>query len=151
MIKTFPVEAKGVGRRDYSVSTELSVEPVIRSYQDVWNHWDVVTIDAGDSATIDIAIATGKVVLLYDFYAQILTADLIEMAVFSVSGGVAARVIQKSSFGSMDEHLSKGFPFFGTVRFALYNRSAGSLDFVYGAVGIVTGKEEYFLQYFPPP
>lgn len=148
-IKTFAFEAKGVGRKDYSSGIELSVEPVIRSYQDVWNHWDTVTILPGASQTINIALATGKVALLYDFYAQIQTNELIEMRVYTVTAGVAGRVVQKSKHGSIAEHLSKGFPFYEIVRFILYNRGENSIDFTYGAVGIVTGREEYFMQMFP--
>ena len=68
--QTITVEQRGVGRKDYSSTIEHSVEPIIRSYQEDYSHWDTITVAAGAQETIDVDITTGYVVLLYDFFAN---------------------------------------------------------------------------------
>lgn len=142
---TFAVEPKGVGRKDYSSGTEMSVEPVIRSYQDVYSHFDTVTVPAGATVVKDVSVDLGFVVLLYDYFAAIPSTQLVSLSVRSVTAGIAARFLEVSKHGSITEHISKGVPFFETVRFSITNSGAIDVDVTFGAVGIITSRENYYL------
>lgn len=146
-IETSIVPAKGIGRKDYSSGVEFSVEPVIRSYQSVYSAWDCVTVPAGADLTVDVQIATGYVAIVYDFYAVIPQHTLLGLAVAAVSGGVVAPIITKQGYGSIMEHLSKGFPLFEMIRFTITNFSDVDLDVDIGAVGIYTDEDHYYLTY----
>lgn len=145
MPETFAVPVKGVGRKDYSAGIEFSVEPVIRSYQDVYNYWDTLTVAPGSSETKDVEINLGYMVLLYDFFATHPTNQMISLSVYTVAAGVAGRVVEESKHGSISKHLSKGFPFFEIVRFKVENMGEDILDINIGTIGIITSREEYFL------
>lgn len=145
VVKTFTVPVRGVGRRDYSSGIEFSVEPVIRSYQDVYPYWDTLTVAPGSSETKDVEIGLGYMVLLYDFFATHPTNQMISLSVFTVAEGVAGRVVEESKHGSISKHLSKGFPFFEIIRFKVENMGEDSLDINIGTMGIITSREEYFL------
>ena len=144
-VKTFTVEKIGIGRADYSAGIEFSVEPVIRSYQDVYSYWDTLTVAPGSSEIKDVAISLGYMVLLYDFFATHPTNQMISLSVYTVAAGVAGRVVEESKHGSISKHLSKGFPFFETVRFKVENMGEDVLDINIGTMGIITSREEYFL------
>lgn len=141
----FPFEERGIGRKDYSAAVEFSVEPIIRSYQEDYSYWDTITVAAGDIVTKDVAISTGYVVLLYDFFATIPTYELISLSVFAISDGVVGRVIEETKYGSIDAHLSKGAPFFQTIRFRVENMGENSLDINIGTTGIETTRSTYLL------
>lgn len=143
--RTYAVEAEGIGRRDYSTGTEFSVEPVIRSYQSVYSSWDYVTVPAGSDLTVDIAIPTGYVAIVYDFYATGPYSTLLEMNVQAISGGVSGDVVTKSGYGAIVSHLPKGFPFDEIIRFVLHNYAVFDVDIDIGAVGIYTDQEHYLL------
>lgn len=145
MPETFAVPVKGVGRKDYSAGIEFSVEPVIRSYQDVYNYWDTLTVAPGSLETKDVVISLGYMVLLYDFFATHPTNQMISLSVYTVAAGVAGRVVEESKHGSISKHLSKGFPFFEIVRFKVENMGEDILDINIGTIGIITSREEYFL------
>lgn len=144
--KTFTVEAKGIGRRDYSIGTEFSVEPTIRSYQSVYNHWEPVTVPANDELVKDIPIERGYVAIVYDFYATAPVSSLISLKVEAVSDAIVGSVITKNGYGTVIEHLPKGFPFFQIIRFTIRNYSDVDLDINIGAVGIYTDEEHYYLR-----
>jgi hypothetical protein len=145
-IKTLTVEAKGVGRKDYSSGIEFAVEPVIRSYQSAYSEWDYVTVPTGADLTVDLAIPTGYVAIVYDFFASFPSLTLLEMKVRAVSGGVVGEVVAKSGYGSVVAHLPKGFPFDEIVRFVLHNYADFDVDVDIGAVGIYTDLEHYLLK-----
>jgi len=144
-VEVFTVNAKGVGRKDYSSMIEHSVEPVIRSYQEDYSYWDTITVAAGAQETKDVEITTGYVVLLYDFFASIPTNQLISLSVFAVSDAAVARIIEVSKHGSIDAHIAKGVPFFQTIRFRLENMGGEDIDINFGTLGIITSRETYFL------
>ncbi len=148
--ETFAVVATGVGRADYTQGTELSVEPTIRSYQSVYNSWQTITVPALGNLVTDVAIPGGHVAILYDFFATIPLKALLGLRVFAVSGIVVSEVLNRYKYGSIDAHLSKGFPFFQTLRFTVYNYMATPLDVNIGAVGIYTDEEHYYLSTSPP-
>jgi len=148
-VKTSIVEAKGVGRKDYSSGVELSVEPVIRSYQSVYSAWDLVTVPAVSDLIVDIPIATGYVAIVNDFFASFPGLTLLEMKVKAVSNGVVADIVAKSGYGSVVAHLPKGFPFDEIVRFILHNYAAFDILVDIGAVGIYTDSEHYLLTVTP--
>jgi len=148
-VETLIAKAKGVGRKDYSLGVEFSVEPVIRSYQSAYSEWDYVTVPAGADLTVDVAIPTGHVAIVYDFFASFPNLTLLEMKVRAVSGGVVGEVGAKSGYGSVIIHLPKGFPFDEIVRFVLHNYAAFDVDVDIGAVGIYTDLEHYTLTVAP--
>lgn len=144
--KTFTVEAKGIGRRDYSTGTEFSVEPTIRSYQSVYNHWEPVTVPAHDELVTDVPIEKDYVAIVYDFFASAPVSSLIRLVVEAVRDGIVGSVITKNGYGTVIEHLPKGFPLFQIIRFTVRNYSDDDLDVNIGAVGIYTDEEHYYLR-----
>lgn len=140
------VEARGIGVRDYSSGIEFSVEPTIRSYQEVYSNWQVVSVPAGADLVTNIAIPSGYVAIVYDFFASIPLPTLLGLTVAAVSGALIANVLTKRDYGTVVEHLSKGFPFFETMRFTIHNFHSVALDVNIGAVGIYTDEEHYYLR-----
>jgi len=143
---TFTVPAKGVGRADYSTGIEFAVEPTIRSYQQVYSHWETVTVPAGADLVTDIDILGGYVAIVYDFFVTAPVLSLLSLAVDAVSDGIPSGVIVKSGYGSIAEHLPKGFPFFEVIRFTVHNFSDADLEVNIGAVGIYTAETQYYLR-----
>ena len=146
IVKTLPVKAKGVGRKDYSETTEFSVQSVIRSYQQVYNYWETVTVGAGATVVKDIPITSKYVALVYDFYASMPQSHLFRMTITAISGPITGVVATKNGYGSIYIQLSKGFAFFQTIRFTLQNFGAFSSDITIGAIGIFTDERNYNLQ-----
>lgn len=144
-IRTFAVAPSGVGRRDYSTGIESSVEPVIGSYQEVYSEWQTVTVPAGNDLVTDIAIAGGYVAIVYDFFASAPLLALLGMTVEAVSGATVGTVLSKQGYGTIVEHLAKGFPFFETLRITIHNFHTEALDVNIGVVGISTNEEHYYL------
>lgn len=144
-VETFVVEARGIGRADYSTGIEAAVEPTIRSYQQVYSHWEEVTVPAGADLVTDIAIPGGYVAIVYDFFATAPVLSLLSLDVYAISNGIPFGAITKSGYGSIEEHLPKGFPFFETIRFTVHNFSDADLDVNIGAVGIYTDETHYYL------
>ena len=68
VVKTVTVPALGVGRKDYSTNVEMSVEPLIRSWQEEYQFYDTFVVPAGYSVTREIDIPTQTVVMMYDVY-----------------------------------------------------------------------------------
>ncbi|MFH1486485.1 MAG: hypothetical protein ABIH46_10465 [Chloroflexota bacterium] len=143
--ETFTVEAVGVGRKDYSSGIENSVEPTIRSYQTVYSHFEEVTLTAGEDTEFDVAVTSGYVVMLYDFFASIPKSHLLGLTVKAIQGAVEGFVIQKTGYGNIVEHIPKGFPFFETIRFILHNYGDEDVIALVSCVGIQTDEEHYYL------
>lgn len=144
----FVAPARGVGRKDYSRAIEHSVEPVIRSYQGVYNNWQLISVDAGDETEVDIAIPGGFVAIVYDCFASAPVSSLLGLTVYAVSDLIAGLVIAKTKYGSVAAHIPKGFPFFEIIRVVVHNYGDKDLtDLVnIGAVGIYTSEQEYYLR-----
>lgn len=149
-VKTFTVEAKGVGRRDYTEGIEFSVEPLIMSYQQEFHEWRMATVPAGGDAIVDIPITSGTVVMLYDFFASIPRNTLIGLVVQAVVGILIGDAVNKQGYGSIHANLSKGIPFFETIRFTVHNYDVTDIDVNVGASGIETDVSHYFMTLMPP-
>lgn len=147
---TFAVPITGVGRADYSDGVEFSVEPTIRSYQQVYSEWRTVTVPAGADLVVNIPIPTGYVAMVYDFFATVRDLILLRMLVQSVSGVVIADVITQQRYGSLAAKLPKGYPFFANVRFTIHNYGIVARDVNVGAVGIYTDVSHYAQVWVPP-
>jgi len=149
-VEVFTVPAKGVGRADYSDNVSLSTEPLIRGEQDAYNEWDEQTIADGDTGIFDFDVPTGYVHLIYDCYASIPVNGLFEMRVRAVSedGLTVATFVRQYGYAALAEHLQKGYPVFGKVRFQITNLSGASQDFAFGVSGVKTSKQTYYLQLF---
>lgn len=144
-VTTFAFESRGIGRKDYSSGIEFAVEPLIRSYQEVYSDWQTIAVAAGATVIKDIAITSGYVAIVYDFFATFPTFTLLRLLAQAVSAGVASNIIMESGYGSIQKHLAKGFPFFQTIRFIVQNLGAVALDVNIGAVGIYTDEQHYYL------
>lgn len=145
------VIATGVGRADYSVGIEMTVEPVITSYQSAYLYRDAVVVPAGGSLVKEVSVPLDQVVLLYDFYATIPANRLIRMVVEAVaSDETSTEVVNKAAYQTVEAHLSKGYPFFHIIRFTLY--SYGDVDEDYmriGCAGLYTSVQEFFIMVSP--
>lgn len=141
----FTVVPTGVGRKDYSEQVEYSVEPVVRSYQNAYTHDEVYTVPAGTTRTIDVAIPSNTVVLLYDFFASIFSNRLIgfEVRAVDVAGGLANPIFSKAEYQCVEHHHSRGAPVFLIIRIILTNYCPVNLDISVSLAGVYTSVEEY--------
>lgn len=148
---TFPVIARGIGRKDYSTATEVSVEPVISSWQSVYLFYKQVIVPAGGSLVTDVEVELDQVVLLYDFFASIPANRLIRLVVEAVDPlGITAPTVDETAYQTIETHISKGYPFFKIIRFTTYNY--GDVDEKYfriGCAGLYTTKEQYRIMLNP--
>lgn len=146
--KTWTVEAKGIGKVDYSSGIEFSVEPVISSWQSVYIYREAVIVPAGGSLITDVQVDLGQVALLYNFYASIPSNRLIRLKIDAVDSlGAVAFVIDRSSYQTIAAPLLRGFSFLNIIRFTVYNY--GSVDeenMRIGCAGFYTTAEEYYIR-----
>lgn len=150
-VEIFTVSAKGVGRKDYSAGTELSVEPLISSWQSVYLFYKQVSVPAGGSLVTVVGVPLNQVVLLYDFFASIPANRLIELMVEAIDLlGIIATVVDEIAYQTVAKHVSKGFPFFKTIRFTTYNYGDVPENFRIGCVGLYTSAEQYHIVPGPP-
>lgn len=148
--QTFAVTATGVGRKDYSQQVEQSVEPIVRSYQGSYVLDEVYVVGAASTRTIDVAIPTDTVVLLYDFIAsQTGAAAVVGLQVYALdAAGNASSIFSKFGIQNVEHHHSRGAPVFQQIRIVLTN--PGALATLYVTIaGIVTGVEEYYQELSP--
>lgn len=144
---TFPVVARGVGRKDYSMATEKAVEPVITSWQSVYMFRKAIVIPALSNVVTDIEVPLKQVVLLYDFFASIPANRLIRLKVDAIYAGETLHVIDETAYQTVKSHISKGYPFFGTIRFITYNYWDSDEDYMrIGCSGLYTSLDEYFIK-----
>lgn len=146
-VHEFAVEERGIGRKDYSLMTEFSVEPTIRSYQSLYSYSDLITIPANSSKVIDVKIPLEQVVLLYDFLASIPSNNLIRMVVTAVApDGSTGDALDKTAYQTVEAHLLKGFIFFHIIRFTLYNyRDVEETYMRVSCNGLYTSEKEYYM------
>jgi len=141
------VQSWGTGRKDYSKNVEYATEAIIRSYQQQYVVVETGTLAAGASTTINTAITTETVVMLYDFNFSADSNVLISMVVYAISvAGASTYVFQDKNYQNISHCILKGFPFFGTVRSALTNDGDASINYHYTMAGLVTGEKEYYLR-----
>lgn len=142
----FPFVKKGIGRADYSNMTEFSVEPIIRSYQNVYASWVTLTLPGDTAFDYDIAITRGTVVIVYDYYLAITQNTLLSLSVYAITElGVLWPVVRKADYGSIVVNLPRGYPFFETIRYHIHNHHSEAVYMYVGAVGIYTDEEHYLL------
>lgn len=146
VVKTVTVKAQGVGRVDYSSSIEYAVEPVIRSYENMYKHYQSYPVLAGESLTIDVTIPADTVVLVYDFMLSCPRNVLITLDVDAVDvTGAIAPIFRKSSYLTVIHHIAKGFPVFRIIRVTMTNHGSFDLNLALSIAGIFTSEETYHL------
>jgi hypothetical protein len=143
----YVVEAKGVGRKDYSGGTAVTVEPVISDWQSVYLHRDKVTVPALSSLVVNVSISTDIVVVLYDFFASVPSNLLIGMD-FAVNdmAGILTVLFETQAYQTIQKHMSKGFPSFSLIQYTLYNYADTDQEFRIGCAGISCSLQAYYLK-----
>ena len=147
-VKTFAFESRGVGRKDYSMATEKTVEPVITSWQSLYVYSaSTAPVPAGASITIDVAVPLAQVVLLYDVFVSVTSNHLIRLVLQSIDSlGIIITDVDLTEYQKITKHFLKGDPFFKTIRFILYNYGdVVEEDFVFGCSGLYTSLEEFYM------
>jgi len=142
----FTVTPTGVGRKDYSLQAEYSVEPIVRSYQNPYVLDEIYSVLANSSRTIDVAIPADTVVLLYDFLASVPRNCLLgfEVDAIDVAGGLANAIFSKAEYQRVEHHHSRGAPVFLTIRIILTNYCSFAVDVSVSLAGVYTGVQEYY-------
>jgi hypothetical protein len=102
-------------------------------------------VPAGAAIAVDVPITENLVVMLYDFFVSIPAKTLIRARIQAIAGVVTATIIEKSGYGSIAKHITRGYPFFETIRFNLYNYGAVDQTFQFGCAGLYTSWENYYL------
>lgn len=145
-VETFTVTPTGVGRPDYSQNVEYSVEPIVRSMQTPYVHEDVYALLAGETRTVDVAIPSGMVVLLYDFLMSCPANVLLSFQIQTIDAdGTVNTAFFKSAYQKVEHHLIKGVPVFQAIRLILTNQGEIALTNVeVSCVGIQLTQQEYY-------
>ncbi len=121
-LKTFEFESRGVGRKDYSMATEKTVEPVITSWQSLYSYHKDIALWANSWNIEDIAVPLDQVVFIYDAWCTIPSNRLQRLILQGVdSVGAIETVIDVTRYQTIHEVILKGFPFFKTIRVITYN------------------------------
>jgi len=147
-METFSVAVTGVGRKDYSQEVQFSVEPVIRSYQHPYVFDEVYALNAGETRTIDVAIPSDTVVLLYDFLCSCPANVLLGFEVLAIDqDGTVGSIFGKSGYQKVGHHHSRGAPVFRTIRIILTNYSDLALSSVAVSLhGVYTSEQQYYMR-----
>lgn len=144
------IVATGVGKADYSATVGSATEPIVSSYQADYHYQETISALApGAIQTIDVTLTSGYVVLFYDWEISTDQNEIISIVVYEVLNGVATSVLAKGGYQKVTINLSKGFPFFGTIRLAIRNRSGILLDIDFHMHGINLPETQYYLSYHP--
>lgn len=144
--RTVSLTPVGVGRKDYSANVEYAVEPVIRSYENMYKHYQAYPVPAGESFTAEIEIPGKTVALLYDFVLTCPRNVLISLDVDAVDPeGAIGPIFRKSSYQTVIHHIAKGFPVFRAIRATMTNHSSFDLNLALSIAGIYTSEETYHL------
>lgn len=150
IVRTFSVPAKGIGRKDYTEAAEYFVEPLITSWQGVYMMTQAVMVPAASTVDTDIAIVTGRVIYIYDFFATITENRLINLTVSAVDAlGTVVPVVNMTRYQTVVAHVSKGHSFFNTMRFSVQNYGSVQQTVEIGAAGMVTSLSEFFMEVAP--
>jgi len=143
--ETFTVTPTGVGRRDFSQNVELAVEPQIRSWQEEYQHFEEIDVEAGDSVTTVIEITAQTVVLVYDFYLSAPRNVLLHMKLeFLTAAGTWALLIEDSGYQIIPINYSRGFPLFRRYRVEITNYSEEDVTCRFSAHGTETEENIYY-------
>jgi len=143
--RTFAVTPEGVGRPDYSMNVEMSVEPQIRSYQAEYKAFEEIVLAAGASETQEIDITERTVVMVYDFYLSPPSNAMLPLNVeFFSKVGTWEEMADKSALQTVEVHYTRGFPLFDKYRITVTNYGDNPIDALFSAHGVVTDEEIYY-------
>lgn len=144
--KSFAVETVGVGRKDYSQSVELAVEPQIRSWQREYKHYEEIPVPAnGVPVTTEIEITARTVVIVYDFYLSAPRNVLLHMDLeFFSADDEWAPIIEDSSYQTVSINYARGFPLFRKYRVTITNHGELDVTCSFSAHGTVTAENIYY-------
>jgi len=143
--ETFTVTPTGVGRRDFSQNVELAVEPQIRSWQEEYQHFEEIDVEAGASVTTVIEITAQTVVLVYDFYLSAPRNVLLHMKLeFLTAAGTWALLIEDSGYQIIPINYARGFPLFRRYRVEITNYSEEDVTCRFSAHGTETEENIYY-------
>lgn len=143
--RTFTVKTVGIGRKDYSQSIELSVEPQIRSWQEEYQHYEEIDVPAGDSVTTEIPITARTVVIVYDFYLSAPRNVLLHMKLeFLTANDTWGLLIEESGYQVVPIHYTRGFPLFRKYRVEITNYSERDVTCRFSAHGTETEENTYY-------
>lgn len=142
---TFTVTPEGVGRPDYSINVEKSVEPQIRSWQEEYQHFEEIDVGAGATETTEIEITARTVVLVYDFYLSAPRNVLLHLNLeFYTAEGTWASLQEESGYQTIPIHYKKGFRFFRKYRVTITNYGNADVLCRFSAHGLVTPVNIYY-------
>ena len=152
IVETYPVVVEGIGRVDYSNAVEITTEPVITSWQNVFTFSELVApIPAGGSLAVNMPIPSDLVVIIYDYFASIPANRLIRLVVEMVDpAGPVITVLDELAYQTVSIHLLRGKTFVGSIRYTLYNYAATpETGMRIGAAGIYTTEDQFTLHISP--
>lgn len=142
---TFAVTPEGVGRPDYSMNIEMSVEPQIRSYQTEYKHFEEIAVAAGATVQTEINITEQTVVMIYDFWLSTPSNAMLHLKVeFYSAAGTWEEMADKSSLQTVEIHYTRGFPLFDKYRINVTNYGDNPITALFSAHGVVTDEEIYY-------
>jgi len=145
-VQEYDVAIEGIGRVDYSNAVELTTEPVISSWQNVYSYYTTVTVPAAGFLDVIIPISSDLVCLVYDYFASIPSNRLIRLIVYDG----ASEVFNKAAYQTVTKHINRGKKFQGSILFRVYNyRTVAEPDMYLGAAGMFTTEEQYTLHISP--
>lgn len=152
VVKTITVPALGIGRADYSANIERATESVIRSWQQVYFHPEVLMAMApGEVRTVDIVIPSDYVVMLYDVRLVTEINVLIELEIQEQDvAGVWSPLYRQMGYARIIDHITKGFPVFRNYRIIVTNHCSLVIDQVFSVSGMETTRQQYELKVYPP-
>jgi len=116
------VEVWGTGRKDYSVKTELSTVPVIRSWQEPIYYQNAYTIGAGKTVEEEISIPSGYGYMIYIFELSASANVLISLEVYTKVKETWEGFFRSSGYQCATINIPRGFPF-GTLKLKMTNHS----------------------------
>ena len=128
VVRNFTVPEKGIGRKDYSVNVETSVEALIRSHQRRTAAWINLTYYSFAWPYVSAVPFILPTVQLYDRAIQILEAqaetnNLIVLSFVKYLGDIPVEEIATSyGYGKAEINFTKGF---------IYDQSAGYTYWIY--------------------
>jgi len=143
---SFTVTPTGVGRKDYSQDVQVSVEPIIRSYQNKYNSGLIeIDVPANGSEQQEIEFETGYVYILYDFFLSIPSNRLVRMIVhFYTAEDTWWPVVNQYGYQQVKAQLLKGFPMARKYRVTVYNYCPDDQTALFSAHGIRTEETKYY-------
>jgi len=150
-IQEYDVAIEGIGRVDYSNAVEVTTEPVITSWQNVYTDSALVAIPALGSTVVDLPITSDLVVIIYDFFASIPSNRLIRLEVIEIdSAGLSVTVLRETKYQTIAAHMSRGRKFQNRIQFVVYNYApVPEPAMQIGAAGIFTTEQEFYLSISP--